>query len=254
METILEVKNLKKLFYKNKIPLIAVDQVSFHVDKGESVAIVGESGSGKSTIAKIITQLIHPDAGEVFIDGIESIHAKGKLRKELYTKVQMVFQMPQESFDPRRSFGDGIMESMRNHGMTKKEAKARMIELLQMVELPSEYAKRYPHQVSGGQCQRAAIARALAISPKLIVCDEATSALDVTVQAQIITLLKKLKQEMGLSLLVISHDLNVVQNLCDRVLVMYQGRIIEEGTPDHIIQNPKEEYTKRFMESNFMFC
>ena len=186
------------------------------------------------------------------MDGIEYIFAKGKLRKEFYTKIQMVFQMPQDSFDPRRSLGDGIMESVRNHGMTKKEAQKRMIELLQMVELAPEYAKRYPHQVSGGQCQRAAIARALAIAPKLIVCDEATSALDVTVQAQIVTLLKKLKQEMGLSLLFISHDLGVVQNLCDRVLVMYQGKIVEEGTPDCIIQNPKDDYTKKLIESVFL--
>lgn len=252
METILEVKNVTKVFYKNKVPFTAVDQISFCIKKGECVAIVGESGSGKTTTAKILTQLIHPDSGNVFLDGIEYIFAKGKLRKEFYTKIQMVFQMPQDSFDPRRSLGDGIMESMRNHGMTKKEAQKRMIELLQMVELAPEYAKRYPHQVSGGQCQRAAIARALAIAPKLIVCDEATSALDVTVQAQIVTLLKKLKQEMGLSLLFISHDLGVVQNLCDRVLVMYQGRIVEEGTPDCIIQKPKEDYTKKLIESVFL--
>lgn len=252
METILEVKNVTKVFYKNKVPFTAVDQISFCIKKGECVAIVGESGSGKTTTAKILTQLIHPDSGNVFLDGIEYIFAKGKLRKEFYTKIQMVFQMPQDSFDPRRSLGDGIMESMRNHGMTKKEAQKRMIELLQMVELAPEYAKRYPHQVSGGQCQRAAIARALAIAPKLIVCDEATSALDVTVQAQIVTLLKKLKQEMGLSLLFISHDLGVVQNLCDRVLVMYQGKIVEEGTPDCIIQNPKDDYTKKLIESVFL--
>lgn len=252
METILEVKNLTKVFYKNKVPFTAVDQISFCIKKGECVAIVGESGSGKTTTAKILTQLIRPDAGNVFLDGTEYIHTKGKLRKEFYTKIQMVFQMSQDSFDPRHSLGDGIIESMRNHGMTKKEAQKRMIELLQMVELAPEYAKRYPHQVSGGQCQRAAIARALAISPKLIVCDEATSALDVTVQAQIVTLLKKLKQEMGLSLLFISHDLGVVQNLCDRVLVMYQGKIVEEGTPDRIIQNPKEDYTKKLIESMFL--
>ena len=252
METILEVKNVTKVFYKNKVPFTAVDQISFCIKKGECVAIVGESGSGKTTTAEILTQLIHPDAGNVFLDGIEYIFAKGKLRKEFYTKIQMVFQMPQDSFDPRRSLGDGIMESVRNHGMTKKEAQKRMIELLQMVELAPEYAKRYPHQVSGGQCQRAAIARALAIAPKLIVCDEATSALDVTVQAQIVTLLKKLKQEMGLSLLFISHDLGVVQNLCDRVLVMYQGKIVEEGTPDCIIQNPKDDYTKKLIESVFL--
>ena len=140
---------------------------------------------------------------------------------------------------------------MINHGMKKKEAKQRMLELLEMVELPPEFAGRYPHQVSGGQCQRAAIARALAIKPRLIICDEATSALDVTVQAQIVELLRKLQREMGLSLLLICHDLALVQEMCDRVLVMYQGRIVEEGTPDEVIQNPQQEYTKILIDSVF---
>ena len=145
--------------------------------------------------------------------------------RDLYKNVQMVFQTPQDSFDPRRSLGDGIMEGMINYGIKRKDSQKRMRKLLAMVELEEKYAARYPHEVSGGQCQRAAIARALAVEPRLLICDEATSALDVTVQSQIIGLLQRLKEEMGLSILLICHDLALVQNFCDYVLVMYQGKI-----------------------------
>jgi peptide/nickel transport system ATP-binding protein len=141
------------------------------------------------------------------------------------------------------------MESMRNQGMKKEEARQRMEALLAMVELSAEYGKRYPHEVSGGQCQRAAIARALAVKPKLLICDEATSALDVTVQAQIVKLLQKLQKETGVAILLICHDLALVQAMCDHVLVMYQGKIIEEGTPDQVIGEPREEYTKALVEA-----
>lgn len=251
MAKILEVKNLKKTFYKNKIPFTAVDSISFSMEKGECLGLVGESGCGKSTTARLITHLAKPDSGSMILNGEDITDAAGKSLKQLYADVQMVFQTPQDSFDPRCTLGDGIMESMINHGMKKKEAKQRMLELLEMVELPPEFAGRYPHQVSGGQCQRAAIARALAIKPRLIICDEATSALDVTVQAQIVELLRKLQREMGLSLLLICHDLALVQEMCDRVLVMYQGRIVEEGTPDEVIQNPQQEYTKILIDSVF---
>ncbi|MCI5900777.1 MAG: dipeptide/oligopeptide/nickel ABC transporter ATP-binding protein [Hominisplanchenecus sp.] len=251
MEKILEIKNLKKVFYKNKIPFTAVNDISFEMKKGECLGLVGESGCGKSTTAKLITHLIKPDGGSILINGKEILDVKGKSLKELYQDVQMVFQMPQDSFDPRRSLGDGIMESMRNRGMKKAEARERMMELLRMVELEPEYAKRYPHEVSGGQCQRAAIARALSVEPKLIICDEATSALDVTVQAQIVELLGRLQREMGLSILLICHDLALVQALCDRVLVMYKGSIVEEGIPDEVIGSPKKAYTKVLIESVF---
>ena len=251
MEKILEIKNLKKVFYKNKVPFTAVNDISFEMKKGECLGLVGESGCGKSTTAKLITHLLKPDGGSILINGKEILDVKGKSLKELYQDVQMVFQMPQDSFDPRRSLGDGIMESMRNRGMKKAEARERMMELLRMVELEPEYAKRYPHEVSGGQCQRAAIARALSVEPKLIICDEATSALDVTVQAQIVELLGRLQREMGLSILLICHDLALVQALCDRVLVMYKGSIVEEGIPDEVIGSPKKAYTKVLIESVF---
>ena len=143
------------------------------------------------------------------------------------------------------------MESMRNRGIKRAEAKERMYELLDMVELDREFASRYPHEVSGGQCQRAAIARALAPDPELMICDEATSALDVTVQAQIVELLQKLQREKGLSLLLICHDLALVQRLCDRVLVMYQGKVVEQGIPDEVIRHPEKEYTKVLVNSVF---
>lgn len=249
MGKILEVKDLKKTFYKAKKAYPAVNGVSFSVSEGSCVGIVGESGCGKSTTVRMITHLTKPDAGSVLLYGQEMVGAGRKQRRELYKNVQMVFQTPQDSFDPRCSLGDGIMEGMINYGMKRKDAKEKMKELLSMVELEETYAARFPHEVSGGQCQRAAIARALAVEPGLLICDEATSALDVTVQSQIIGLLQKLKKEMGLSILLICHDLALVQNFCDYVLVMYQGMIVEEGTPDEVIMRPKQEYTKLLIDS-----
>ena len=249
MGTILEVKDLTKQFYKNKKLFTAVDHISFQLQQGECLGIVGESGCGKSTTVKMLTHLLQPDGGEIFLDGTEIQYLKGKALKKLYTEIQMVFQTPQDSFDPRRTLGDAIMESMKNQGISGKQARERMQQLLKQVELPLELADRYPNQVSGGQCQRAAIARALAIEPKILVCDEATSALDVTVQAQIVDLLKRLQKEMNLSILLICHDLALVQHLCDRVIVMYQGKIMEEGDPDTIINFPKNDYTKMLVEA-----
>lgn len=251
MSAILEVKDLRKTFYKNNHSLAAVDGISFTVGKGECLGLVGESGCGKSTAAKLITGLEKADSGEVKLCGHEVLSAKSRELREIYAKVQMVFQTPQDSFDPRKTLGNGIMEGIQNRGMKRQEAKKRLEEVMEMVELPMEYAGRYPHQVSGGQCQRAAIARALAPNPDLIICDEATSALDVTVQAQIVKLLERLQSEMEVAFLFICHDLALVQAICDRVLVMYNGKIVEEGTPDEVIMHPKEEYTKRLIDSVF---
>ena len=163
----------------------------------------------------------------------------------------MIFQNPVSSFDPRRSLGHGIGESLRNSGVPKAEAKKRVLELLGQCGLSEEFYDRYPHEVSGGQCQRAAIARALAVKPKIVICDEATSALDVTVQQQIMELLDAFRKEYQISYLFICHNLALVQQFCDRVLVMKDGRIVEEGTPDEVILKPKEEYTKMLVESVF---
>ena len=250
MEAILKVSDLTKMFEnRKKIEFYAVDHVSFQVMPGQTVGIVGESGSGKSTLAKLLCCLEEPTEGQIRLCGQEIGKRKGKKQREMYRKLQMVFQDPVSSFDPRRTLGDGIGESLRNHGMSREEAQKRVELLLEQCGLPEEFAGRYPHEVSGGQCQRAAIARALAIEPQLLICDEATSALDVTVQKQIMELLEDLKEKNGLSFIFICHNLALVQMFCDRVLVLYEGKVVESGIPDDIINEPKEEYTQRLVDA-----
>ena len=248
-DIILKADHLKKVFISGKKSMTAVDDVSFDLEHGECLGIVGESGSGKSTIAKMITHLESITEGQVFLKGKDITNARGKDLRETYQDIQMVFQMPMESFDPRCTLGDGIGESLRNMGINRKETRKRVENLLERCGLDAEYADRYPHQVSGGQCQRAAIARALAVSPEILICDEATSALDVTVQKQILELLIELKQKDNLSFILICHDLALVQAFCDKVLVLYHGKTVECGTPDEIINHPKMEYTKKLIDS-----
>ena len=248
-EKILEVQNLKKTFLSGKKSFTAVEDVSFFLNAGEVLGIVGESGSGKSTVAKMITHLTDITDGKIFFLGKDITHAKGKALRETYRELQMVFQTPAGSFDPRCTIGDGIGESLRNMGISKKETRNRVEKLLLTCGLTPEYADRYPHQVSGGECQRAAIARALAVEPKVLICDEATSALDVTIQKQIMELLEDLKEKNGLSFIFICHNLALVQMFCDWVLVLYEGRVVESGIPDDIINEPKEEYTQRLVDA-----
>ncbi|NSK79150.1 ABC transporter ATP-binding protein [Blautia massiliensis] len=248
-KNILEVHHLKKSFTTGKKSFTAVEDISFSLKTGEVLGIVGESGSGKSTVAKMITHLTEPTAGEIFLMEKDITHARGKNLREIYRKMQMIFQTPAESFDSRCTLGDGIGESLRNMGISKKETRNRVEKLLLTCGLTPEYADRYPHQVSGGECQRAAIARALAVEPRVLICDEATSALDVTVQKQIMELLQKLKKENQLSFLFICHDLALVQLFCDRVIVMHDGHVEEEGTPEEIIEHPKTEYTEQLIRS-----
>ena len=248
-KNILEVHHLKKSFTTGKKSFTAVEDVSFSLKTGEVLGIVGESGSGKSTVAKMITHLTEPTAGEIFLMEKDITHARGKNLREIYREMQMIFQTPAESFDPRCTLGDGIGESLRNMGISRRETRERVENLLEKCGLEKEFADRYPHQVSGGQCQRAAIARALAVDPEILICDEATSALDVTVQKQILELLIELKEKENLSFLLICHDLALVQALCDKVLVLYHGKTVEYGSPDEIIDHPKMDYTKRLIES-----
>lgn len=248
-DIILKADHLKKVFTSGKKSMTAVDDVSFELERGECLGIVGESGSGKSTIAKMITHLESITEGQVFLKGKDITYARGKDLRKTYQDIQMVFQMPMESFDPRCTLGDGIGESLRNMGISRAETRKRVENLLERCGLSKEYADRYPHQVSGGQCQRAAIARALAVDPEILICDEATSALDVTVQKQILELLIELKEKENLSFLLICHDLALVQAFCDKVLVLYHGKTVEYGTPDEIIDHPKMDYTKRLIES-----
>lgn len=250
MSIILEADHLTKVFHKKgSEPVKAVNDVSFQLRKGETLGIVGESGSGKSTLAKQLTRLIDSSSGALKFNGKDITSHKGRELKEVYGKIQMVFQNPVSSFDPRRTLGDGISESLRNRGMKKQEIDRRVREVLKQCGLEEEFAGRYPHEVSGGQCQRAAIARALAVEPEILICDEATSALDVTIQKQIMELLQELKEKHGLSFLFICHNLALVQMFCDRVIVLQDGRIVEEGTPDEVIGKPKDAYTKKLIES-----
>lgn len=248
MEPILKVSGLTKTFSRQgQADFTAVKNISFDLFPGECLAIIGESGSGKTTAVNMIARLVDVTSGSVFLDGEDITHLKGKPLREVYRTMQMVFQTPADSFDPRRTLGDGIGESLRNAGLSRKETREKVEALLKDCGLPPEYADRYPHQVSGGQCQRAAIARALAMGPKVLICDEATSALDVTVQKEILDLLRGL--EGDLAILFICHDISLVQQFCHRVLVMHRGEIVEQGTPDEVICRPQHVYTRHLIDS-----
>ena len=252
MEPILRVQNLTKTFTRSgQSNLTAVNGISFDLLPGECLGIIGESGSGKTTAVNLITRLLDATEGKIFLDGEDITLKTGKSLRMIYRKMQMVFQTPTDSFDPRRTLGDGIGESLRNCGMSRYDADAQAARLLERCGLPAAFAGRYPHEVSGGQCQRAAIARALAVKPKVLICDEATSALDVTVQKEILELLNELRCEQGtaLSILFICHDISLVQQFCDRVLVMYHGDIVEQGTPIDVICHPQNDYTQRLIDS-----
>ena len=249
-EPILSVRGLTKTFKMHgREDVHAVKDVSFDLFPGETLGVIGESGSGKTTLINLITGLLPATTGTITLDGMEITSCKGRDLRAAWKKLQVVFQTPTESFDPRRTLGDGIMESMRNNGVSKADALTRAKELLALCGLPEDFVDRYPHQVSGGQCQRAAIARALAIEPKILVCDEATSALDVTIQAEIIELLSELRQKLDMSVLFICHDIALVQQFCDRVVVMYRGQIVEEGIPSEVIDAPKNAYTQDLIDS-----
>ena len=250
MEPLLQISHLTKIFSDGKEDEYkAVDDVSFELFPGEKLAIIGESGSGKTTVVNMITRILDSTDGKILLDGEDITHYKRNKMKNIYRKMQMVFQTPTESFDPRCRLGDAVAESLRNAGMPKKEAMEIVKELFKQCGLPEDFMKRYPHEVSGGQCQRAAIARAIAIKPRLLILDEATSALDVTVQAEILQLLDALQEERQMSYLFICHDIALVQNFCDRVLVMYQGKIVEQGKTEEVLHFPKHEYTRMLLDS-----
>ncbi len=252
MEPILKVENLTKVFTRKGQPdFTAVDHIGFELYPGECIGLIGESGSGKTTVVNMITRLVDATEGRVILDGDDIIQMSGTELRRAYRKMQMVFQTPTDSFDPRRTLGDGIGESLRNSGMSRADTKKEVARLLTECGLTPDFADRYPHEVSGGQCQRAAIARALAVKPKLLICDEATSSLDVTIQKEIIALLNELRTQHGaeLSILFICHDIALVQQFCSRVLVLYRGKLVEQGAPDDVIRDPKDPYTKRLIDS-----
>ncbi|GGN83292.1 ABC transporter ATP-binding protein [Nocardia rhizosphaerihabitans] len=255
-DTVLEVRDLSKAFkIRGKRPwqstdFVAVDDVSFTVERGTTTAIVGESGSGKSTIAQMVLGLLEPTSGTVVFDGKDVAKLDSKGAFAFRRRVQPIFQNPYGSLDPMYSIFRTIEEPLRVHKIgTAKEREAVVRDLLDKVSLPSSVLRRYPNELSGGQRQRVAIARALALSPELVVCDEAVSALDVLVQAQILTLLNDLQAELGLTYLFITHDLAVVRQIADNVLVMREGKVVESATTDEVFAAPREEYTRALLEA-----
>lgn len=257
-QVILKVDNLKKHFpIKSSIPfkkstqvVKAVDGVNFTVYKGETLGIVGESGCGKSTVARLINQLIKPTEGIVEFNGKDLAKLSTKEVREIRKSIQMVFQNPYASLDPRKTIEYLITEPLVIHKIgDDKTNKLRVKELLETVGLNEYHAKRLPHEFSGGQRQRINIARALALNPDIVICDEPVSALDVSVQAQVINLLKDLQKKFGLTYIFISHDLNVVNYICDRIIVMYLGKVVEIGSYKEIYSNPKHPYTQALLSA-----
>ncbi|MGI5978306.1 MAG: ABC transporter ATP-binding protein [Oscillospiraceae bacterium] len=250
MDAILKMENIEKSFVAGGRRVRAVRGVSFTVGAGEHLGLVGESGCGKSTLARIATRLEEPAAGRIILCGEDITKAKGAALRRAYGNVKMIFQEPRSSFDPALTLGRSIAETLKAAGMSDKALRQAETErLLAQCGLDASYAKARPRDVSGGECQRAAIARAVAASPKLLICDEATSALDVSVQAQIMELLRSLGEETGMSFLFISHDLALVSSFCDRVCVMHAGEIVEEGETLALIQRPQNAYTKQLVVS-----
>ena len=248
MQEILKVSSIKKTFLKDGESNTVINDVSFTVKKGQCVGIVGESGCGKSTTVRVILGLLNFDEGEIILSG-NKLSPQNKIRlKEIQGKIQMVFQMPTESFNPRIKLGKSIKEAMRKT-LTSEEKEVKLKKLFEECQLSYDLADRYPKEVSGGQCQRAAIARALASDPQLLICDEATSALDVTVQYKIMNLLKNIQRNRNMAILFICHDIALVQQFCDYVLVMDKGKIIEEGIPNEVILNPSQMFTQKLISS-----
>lgn len=252
-EKLLEVKNLKQYFKSGRHSVVkAVDGLTFDIYKGETFGLVGESGCGKSTTGRTIIRLYDATDGEVWFNG-ENVHAK-KSRKELKKfnrKMQMIFQDPYASLNPRMTVKDIIAEGIDIHGLAKndKERTERVHELLETVGLNKEHANRYPHEFSGGQRQRIGIARALAVEPEFIIADEPISALDVSIQAQVVNLLKKLQNDRGLTYLFIAHDLSMVKYISDRIGVMYFGKMVELADSDELYKNPIHPYTKSLLSA-----
>ena len=256
---ILEVRDLK-VYYSSKRksflgavqpPVKAVDGVSFVVNEGETIGLVGESGCGKTTIGRAILQLLPITFGSIILDGNNLATLSKKQLQPIRRNLQIVFQDPYGSLNPRLMIGDAIMESMQVHkiGKNSKERKEKMIDLLEKVNLSATYHNRYPHEFSGGQRQRICIARALALNPQFLIFDESVSALDVSVQAQVLNLLNELKKEFNFTSIFISHDLSVVRYFCDRILVINKGKIIEEGSAEQIYHDPKNDYTKKLIDA-----
>ncbi len=255
---LLKVENLKvyfpiqkNFFGKTLLEFKAVDDVSFEIMKGETVGLVGESGCGKTTLGRALIRLIEPTAGKILFEGKDIAHIEKREMRRMRKDIQIIFQDPYGSLNPRITIGSAIQEPMKIHGLlqSNKHRKDKVMELLEKVNLKPEHFNRYPHEFSGGQRQRICIARALGLNPDFLICDESVSALDVSVQAQVLNLLNDLKKEFGFTSIFISHDLSVVRYISDRIMVMNKGKIIETGTSDEVYFHPIKDYTKKLIAS-----
>jgi ABC-type glutathione transport system ATPase component len=247
-EHLLDVVDLR-VEYRGRGPSkVAVDGVSLHLARGETLGLVGESGSGKSSTGHAIVGLVRPTAGQILFHGNDIAHASGKRRRELGQRVQIIFQDPYGSLNPSRTIGGTLAEPLRVvHRLSRQDTATRVAGVLETVGMPPDASRRYPGAFSGGQRQRIAIARALVLEPELIVCDEPTSALDLSVQAQILNLLLDLQEQLGLSYLFISHDIDVVRHMAHRTAVLFEGRIVEQGTVEQVTDYPSHPYTQALL-------
>ena len=250
-QPILEVKNLCKYFYDGKTAMKAVDDVSFQVFKGETFGLVGESGCGKTTTGRTIIRLYKPTSGEILFDGKDVNKMNTKELRLARKDMQLIFQDPYSSLDPRKTVNQLISEPILANKLfkTKEEVDARVAELMSLVGLAPRLFNTYPHELDGGRRQRIGIARALATDPKFIICDEPVSALDVSIQAQILNLLKELQRDLGLSFIFITHDLSVVNHFSDEIAVMYLGKIVEKAPTEELFNNPMHPYTKALLSA-----
>jgi len=256
MTIALDVRNLDKVFragglFAKKSAVHAVNDVSLSVREGTTMGLIGESGSGKSTTARMVCRLLTPDSGQIFWRGKDIVKLSRKDAAEVTREIQIVFQDPGSSLNPRWRVGSLVAEGMLTHGLgDAAQRRARVAELLEMCGLPGSAAEKFPHEFSGGQRQRIAIARALAVAPKLLILDEPVSALDVSIQAQILTLLQGLQRELGMTYLMVSHDLAVVEQFCDDVCVMRNGQVVEQGEAGSVLTSPTAEYTQELINAH----
>jgi oligopeptide/dipeptide ABC transporter ATP-binding protein len=254
---LMELRNVRKIFpirggvlQRTIAEVVAVDGVDLTIRKGETLGLVGESGCGKTTIGRLILRLIDATSGQILYDGDDITHVKGSALRPYRRKIQIIFQDPYASLDPRTPIGDSIGEGLRIQEIgTPAERRARVAKMMDLVGLQPYQARRYPHEFSGGQRQRIGIARALVLEPELVVCDEPVSALDVSIQAQVLNLLKSLQRELGLTFVFIAHNMGVVEHLSDRVAVMYLGRVAEMADREHIYADPQHPYTQALMSA-----
>ena len=249
-DNILEVKNLKKYFKTPEGTLHAVDDVTFSIPRNTTLGVVGESGCGKSTLGRCVLRLIEPSAGQVLFDGKDVTKLTAKEMRAMRKEMQIVFQDPYSSLDPRKTVFQAIKEPIvKNKLCPKADVEKRVIELMELVGLAERLSNSFPHELDGGRRQRVGIARALAMNPKFIVCDEPVSALDVSIQAQILNLLKKLQKQLGLTYIFVTHDLSVVNYFSDNIMVMYLGQIVEMAPTEELFANPMHPYTKSLLSA-----